>query len=409
MTRAREEGLSGGHVQQIRADVRASWDRARRGGLHPDRHLPHIVLTDDELREQQELDPMGAVWPVLLTTLGSAASEPGHILFAADARGHLLWVRGDARTRRAAERAHLVAGARWSEAGAGTNGVGTALALGRPFQVRGAEHYLSMAVEYTCTAAPIRDPVTGAVVGVVDVTCPRRDVRSLALPLVTTAARFAESHLADLHRRRDARARTRYVDRISARSPDRNALLSADGRVLHAEPAGWLPRIWPGPLVEGPAELPDGRPVIVERLASTGLFGVRASRHAAFDTPTAHVTALGRDRALLHLDGVTQQLGVRHSELVVLLLAHPQGLTAAALAQQVYGCDGKAVTVRAELARLRRILGYRLVANPYRIDATITADFQQPDTTPATLLPSSQAPGITQLRHHQITLDLEEL
>lgn len=343
---------------------------------------------------------MGIVWPVLQTVLGSAASEPGHILFVGDVQGHLLWVHGDVPTRRAAERAHLVEGARWSEAGAGTNGVGTALALGKPFQVRGAEHYLSLAVEYTCTAAPIRDPVSGAVVGVVDVTCRRRDSRPLALSLVTAAARLAEAHLAERARRRDAEARARYVDRISARSPDMNALLSPDGRVLHAEPQGWLPRVWSSPLIEGPTELPDGRPVILERLSADGLFTVRAPRHGTPYTPTAHVTALGRDRALLDLDGVTHQLGARHSELLVLLLAHPAGLTAAALAEEIYGSEGKAVTVRAELARLRRMLGYRLAANPYRITSSLTADFQQlrNQVDASRLLPSSQAPGIIRLR-----------
>ncbi len=344
---------------------------------------------------------MGIVWPVLQTVLGSAASEPGHILFVGDAQGHLLWVCGDAATRRAAERAHLVEGARWSEAGAGTNGVGTALALGKPFQVRGAEHYLSLAVEYTCTAAPIRDPVSGAVVGVVDVTCRRRDTRPLALPLVTAAARLAEAHLAERARQRDAQARARYLDRISARSSDLNALLAPDGRVLHAEPPGWLPGVWSGPLADGATELPDGRPVIVERLSPDGLFTVRAPRHGAPYAQTAHVTALGRDRALLDLDGVTHQLRARHSELLVLLLAHPAGLTAASLAEEIYGYEGKAVTVRAELTRLRRILGYRLAANPYRITTAMTADFQQPRNQfdASLLLPSSQAPGVIQLRH----------
>ncbi|WP_280266926.1 GAF domain-containing protein [Nocardia wallacei] len=400
MAEARDDLLAEGRARQVRTDVRASWDRARRRGLHPDRHVPQVVLTDDDLRELRATGPMGTVLPTLLTSLDAAASEPGHILFVGDARGHLLWVRGDASTRRAAERANLVSGARWSEAGAGTNGVGTALALGRPFQVRGAEHYLSLAMEYTCTAAPIRDPATGELVGVVDVTCRRRDARALALPLVTAAARLAEAHLADLYRRRDAEARARYADRISARSSDRNALVSADGRVLHAEPRGWLPPRWQGPLTEGPATLPDGRPVIVERLSRTGMFAVRAPRRGALDAPAAHVTALGLDRAMLTLDGATHRLSVRHSELVVLLLAHPEGLTAAALAEQVYGSGGKVVTVRAELARLRRILGYRLSANPYRLDPAVSADFQhrgeQPDER--ALLPGSRAPGILRLR-----------
>ncbi|MGK8520994.1 GAF domain-containing protein [Nocardia asteroides] len=395
-----------------RADVRASWDRARGRGLHPDRHLPEVGLTDDEVRTWRKNHLMASVWPVLFASLQGAVFEPGHVLFGADADGHLLWVQGDPATRRAAGRANLVPGARWHETEAGTNGVGTALALGRAFQVRGTEHYLSVAADFTCSAAPIRDPVGGAVIGVVDVTCRLRDTSALALPLVTTAARLAEAHLGALAARRDAEIRTRYLDRVLSRLGERAALLSHDGRLLHASPPGWLPGVWPAPLVEGETELPHGRRVVIERLAPGGPFSVYALPGGVSGERTPHVSTLGRARALLWMDGVVHELSPRHSELVVLLLDNPGGLTAARLAEELYGTGGKAVTVRAELARLRRIVGYRLMSDPYRLDPRIRADFRQAEAGqgqesvselhsryPGPLLPGSQAPGIRRIRH----------
>ncbi|MBF6334593.1 GAF domain-containing protein [Nocardia abscessus] len=400
-----------GQTRLTRADVRASWDRARGRGLHPDRHLPEVGLTDDEVRTWRKDHRMASVWPVLFASLEGAAFEPGHVLFGADADGHLLWVQGDPATRRAAGRANLVPGARWHETEAGTNGVGTALALGRAFQVRGTEHYLSVAADFTCSAAPIRDPVGGAVIGVVDVTCRLRDTNSLALPLVTTAARLAEAHLRELTRRRDAEIRTRYLDRLLSRVGDRGALLSPEGRLLHASPPGWLPDVWPAPLVEGETELPDGRRVVIERLAPGGPFAVYALPGSVSDERAPRLSTLGRARALLWMDGIVHELSPRHSELAVLLLDNPAGLTAAVLAEQLYGTGGKAVTVRAELARLRRIVGYRLVSDPYRLDPRIRADFRQAEAGlgqesvselrsryPGPLLPGSQAPGIRKIR-----------
>ncbi|WP_157172437.1 GAF domain-containing protein [Nocardia pneumoniae] len=395
----------------MRADVRASWDRAQRRGLHPDRHLPEVGLTGDEVRTWRRDHRMASVWPVLFASLESAASEPGHVLFGGDADGHLLWVQGDAAARKVAERANLVPGARWHEAEAGTNGVGTALALGRAFQVRGTEHYLSIAADFTCSAAPIRDPVSGAVIGVVDVTCKLRNTSPLALPLVTTAARLAEAHLRDLARQRDAEIRTRYLDRVLSRVGGHCALLSPEGRLLHAAPSGWLPAIWPAPLLEGETELPDGRRVVIERLAPGGPFSVHAlpTRYSGEQAP--RVSALGRDRAVLWMDGLVHELSLRHSELMVLLLANPNGLSAARLAEELYGNDGKAVTVRAELARLRRIIGYRLSSDPYRLDSRIRADFRQLESDvakgvvgdlrgryPGPLLPVSDAPGVRRIR-----------
>ena len=85
-------------------------------------------------------------------------------------------------------------GARWSEALRGTNGIGTALADGRPVAVHGAEHFLARNGFLSCCAAPVFGP-DGAVRGVVDVSGDQRAwaARSLshALGLATLAARIS--------------------------------------------------------------------------------------------------------------------------------------------------------------------------------------------------------------------------
>jgi hypothetical protein len=65
---------------------------------------------------------------------------------------------------------------------------------------------------------------------------------------------------------------------------------------------------------------------------------------------------------------------------VRLLAAHPEGLTSRELARKLYGPAGKRVTVRAEMSRLRRVLGPILARNPYRLDAEVSAS--PPGATP---------------------------
>ncbi len=127
---------------------------------------------------------------------------------------------------------------------------------------------------------------------------------------------------------------------------------------------------------------------------------------------TATVTALGRDEALLTLGGNRVRLGRRHSELLVLLLTHPEGRTGDQLALDLYADDLNPVTVRAELSRLRRILGPHLLdSRPYRLRADVSADFlavtrllehgRVADALAAyagPLLPASDAPGVVRLR-----------
>jgi hypothetical protein len=126
-----------------------------------------------------------------------------------------------------------------------------------------------------------------------------------------------------------------------------------------------------------------------------------------------HVAALGRDEAVLACGGRQTRLGKRHSELLVLLTVHPEGRTGDQLGIDLYGDDVNPVTIRAELSRLRRILGPELLdSRPYRLRADVETDFgmvarllEQGRTAdalaayPGGLLPASDAPGIARLRH----------
>ncbi|MFC3504543.1 GAF domain-containing protein [Micromonospora krabiensis] len=142
-----------------------------------------------------------------------------------------------------------------------------------------------------------------------------------------------------------------------------------------------------------------------------------AEAQLAADRPAepgvATVSALGRDEAELRVDGRRIRLGRRHSELLVLLVEHPEGRTGEQLGLDLYGDDRlHPVTLRAELSRLRRVLGPELLdSRPYRLRATVRADFRtvtalldRGDPAGALgayagpLLPASDAPGVTRLR-----------
>jgi hypothetical protein len=126
----------------------------------------------------------------------------------------------------------------------------------------------------------------------------------------------------------------------------------------------------------------------------------------------AGVAALGRDEAVLRVRGRRLRLGRRHSELLVLLLCHPEGRTGDQLGVDLYGDELNPVTVRAELSRLRRILGPELLdSRPYRLRAAVDADFlavtrlletgrphDALDAYAGPLLPASDAPGVVRLR-----------
>lgn len=127
--------------------------------------------------------------------------------------------------------------------------------------------------------------------------------------------------------------------------------------------------------------------------------------------------ALGRHESLLTIDDgrthrSTLRLTPRHSEILLLLASAPRGLSGDELAVLMYSEDNSTSTLRAELNRLRSLLGDELLASrPYRLVAEVTADWlaveahlASGDVAAATqayrgpLLPRSVAPGVVRLR-----------
>ncbi len=84
---------------------------------------------------------------------------------------------------------NFVPGADWSERGAGTNAPGTALALDRELQIRGSEHFSRIVQPWSCTAAPVHDPATGALLGAIDLTGGTQVASAQTLALVRATAR----------------------------------------------------------------------------------------------------------------------------------------------------------------------------------------------------------------------------
>ncbi|KFK85237.1 transcriptional regulator [Streptomyces sp. JS01] len=145
-----------------------------------------------------------------------------------------------------------------------------------------------------------------------------------------------------------------------------------------------------------------------------------AESHLALLTPPAgpdvdavRLSALGRDEALLVAHGRRLRLSRRHSEILVALARRPEGLSGDELLVELYEDESVTpVTLRAELSRLRRLLGPDLLdSRPYRLAVPVDADFDTVtrrlgsgavaaalDAYAGPLLPGSGAPAVVRLR-----------
>lgn len=135
------------------------------------------------------------------------------------------------------------------------------------------------------------------------------------------------------------------------------------------------------------------------------------SAAAGADEPWLRV--LGASRPTLRLPhGSPVELTRRHAEILLLLAEHPAGLSADELAVQLSDEDLSDVTVRAEVSRLRRLVGPLLSqSRPYRLTRVVRTDVDAVRRAlalgdlelalagyPGPVLPRSSAPGVERVR-----------
>lgn len=320
--RAHEELVAGNlddrRLQQIRPLVRESWERSWRGSVRPE-GTPRLELVSEELEEYRRAHPLASAMDMIRALLLPGSDEDSGVVIAVgDRAGRLLWIEGDRQLRGLTENMGFVAGANWAEEAVGTSAPGTALALERSVQIRGAEHYNRLVHPWSCTAAPVRDPETKRVLGVIDITGGDEVVSTQARLLVDATARAVESEL--------------MVTRLRSRSE----------------------RVRP------PAPAP--RP----RATARATLHVLGRDRARLETESAHEESL--------ID-----LSARHAAILLMLAVHRQGLSAERLSELVYGPDVSPDTLRPEMVRLRKVLERTapdLVpeSRPYRLPAVLETD-----------------------------------
>ncbi|MGD8165991.1 GAF domain-containing protein [Herbiconiux sp. P16] len=363
--------------------VHESWERARRHDLDPEHLLPSLDVAEDSLADFRLAHPLSPVLPVIRKLLVRDAEGSGLLVAVGDEMGRLLWVEGDNASKRRAEEMRFVAGAGWSERQVGTSAPGTALELDHGIQIHDEEHFNRLVHGWSCTAVPVHDPETRRILGVIDITGDARAVDPHTLPLIEATAAAAEAQLMVLRLQalRDggaAEPRMRVAGFASTARPGASGSVSPGARTTRPRPV------------------------------------------------SMHV--LGRDTGELSSPSGVVELSTRHSEIVTVLAWNREGLSAARLADLVYGDAEATVTLRAEIVRLRRILatggvgsgaaeggatgtGVALESRPYRLSVPVELDAHHVISlldrgahrvalaaSRGPLLPGSEAPGVVEIR-----------
>ncbi|MET0197918.1 diguanylate cyclase [Rhodococcus sp. RS1C4] len=379
-----------------------SWRRLQTLGIDPEQRSvasPQIDVSDLELSRRESglfdiLDDLGR-------GLESVVQDGDNILVVADRHGRVLWRSGSTSVLDRADGLGFVEGASWAEDSVGTNAIGTALVSRRAVQIFSAEHYVRSHHPWTCAGAPIKDPRTGHVIGAVDVSGPANTVHPTTLALVDAIARLAESQLREHHRQNLDRLRSVAAPML-ARLQAPALAVDANGWVAAVESVALRNRVLlPEDVVAGRFWLPTLGVCDFEPLPGGWL--VRPTGDEASETGRTTVSLDLRHHQHVRVQ-IRSEVGEwtheptpRHAEILYLLASSREGRSAAQLAADLFGDDGRAITVRAEMSRLRKHMSGIVQTQPYRFDETAVVDVLLPED-PSRLLPHSTAPAVVRMR-----------
>ncbi|MEW1810477.1 GAF domain-containing protein [Pseudarthrobacter phenanthrenivorans] len=310
LRRAHELVIAGVPRPEIPVPLAESWRRSMALGISPDQHSPRHLHDPSEVLQLRREHRLQRVMPALQDLLADDSSSGRHLLVLTDAGGEILWRVGSREALRRADRLEFSEGADWSEAGIGTNAISEALVTGGPVQLFSAEHLVRTHHDWACTAAPITDPLTGALLGVLDVSGPLDTISADTLRMVRCAVRVAESLLGT----------------------------SDGGTFLGASPSVTASR---------------------QSVRRPGLLGLAV----------ASLELLGDKPAAVFADGARVPLTLRRAEILALLDSRSQGWSAEELAYELHGDAGTPQAIRTEMFRVRSLLGDAVESNPYRLAA----------------------------------------
>ncbi len=190
-----EEFRASGRARSgARPDIIASWKRSSRLPVSGLKQAPYLTEEQVEAVRRGAKRFLRASVPAVRKA-GDFLNQTGNMVLLCDASGVVIEQAGDRDILERGRENRLHVGGRWREGDIGTNAIGLAIETRMPVQVAATEHYSEEIQRWSCAATPVRDPVTGQVLGIVDVSWPAGKARDSRFALSAMLGLQAETVL----------------------------------------------------------------------------------------------------------------------------------------------------------------------------------------------------------------------
>jgi hypothetical protein len=177
----------------VRPEIASSWARS---AWHISPQVTEAPLTDEgDAFEAWESSPLHDAVRTLGEELRATADDGDLVVAVTDSEARILWTHGGSVMRRSAEKVNFVPGGRWDEQSVGTNALDLALRLNQAATVYSAEHFASCVHDWVCWAAPVHHPVTGRLLGVLDLSTTWDRAHPIGLSTAGALAKLVEREI----------------------------------------------------------------------------------------------------------------------------------------------------------------------------------------------------------------------
>lgn len=221
-------------LTEVRDIILQSWNRSKEyQDLNPMIEGSVKNISDQELKEIRGKNEVFLLAEPVLKKAGQELSDENHVLLFCDSDGIIIDNYGDHTVaRNIGNSVNANNGAQWSERWAGTNAIGTSIILKQPIQIFSSEHFSYSCHEWVCSSAPILDPLTNELLGVINLSTTANSFHSLSMMKTIGLVNQIERILFHNYYQVREMMQNIYIDAISKWKNQIVILCNSKGKIL---------------------------------------------------------------------------------------------------------------------------------------------------------------------------------
>ncbi len=193
----RQNSLSPQSADMLGQSIASSWQRSASSEIPKERLAAPLLARHQKVKTNLDL-----ALEACSNDLSHIAAQSSMVIAVGDVGSTIIWTASSKQMQSAAEKVHFIAGGQWAEEEVGTNALALSLKTQQSSCVFSNEHYMESVHDWVCYAAPVIDPYSKQVLGVVDLSTTWKNHNTLGVLAAERCASIIQTALTEQQRQR---------------------------------------------------------------------------------------------------------------------------------------------------------------------------------------------------------------